>query len=226
MKCKIVVMLLLSGLIFLLFNILWGNKWEKYYKNKIYQPPQELVQKAIHSFKNPGKAIDLGCGIGNDVAFLLKNGWQVWAIDNQPKAIEMLKARKDIDSFDRLVTVTAGFDDELKWSDLPSVDLLYACYALPFSQPEQFKHTWEHIKEKILPGGRFAGHFFGLNYQGFSENEKKEMTFLTKDEIYNLFEDFTIEYFQEHEEDGESGTGRAIHSHIFEIIAQKRNHLD
>ena len=223
MKRKISLILLLSGLIFLLFIIFWRNKWEKYYKNKLYQPPQELVQKAIQSFKNPGMAIDLGCGIGNEAAFLLKNGWQVWAIDNQTKAIQMLKKRNDIDSFERLVTVTAGFDDKLKWSDLPSVNLIYACYALPFCQPKQFKHTWDHIKEKILPEGRFAGHFFGLNYQGFTENEKKEMIFLTKEEIYNLFEDFTIDYFQEQEEYGKSGTGRAIHSHIFEIIAQKRN---
>ena len=48
------------------------------------------------------------------------------------------------------------------------------------------------------------------------------MTFFTKKEIYGLFEGFTIEYFQEQEEDGKSGTGQVIHSHIFDVIAQKQ----
>lgn len=222
-KRKTILILSLIVLIFLLLVMFWGNKWDKYYKNKLYQPPHKIVERAIQNFENPGVAIDLGCGVGNEAALLLKNGWKVWAIDNQIKAIQMLKARSDIDSFANLVTVKAEFDDELKWSDLPSVDLIYACYALPFCRPEQFEYMWDHIKSKILPGGRFVGHFFGLNYQGFTENEKKEMTFLTKEKIYSLFKDFTIEYFQEQEEDGKSGTGCVIHSHIFEVIAKKRS---
>lgn len=41
-------------------------------------------------------------------------------------------------------------------------------------------------------------------------------------EVLELFKDFDIELFDEKEEAGKSGTGRDIHSHIFEVIAKKR----
>jgi cyclopropane fatty-acyl-phospholipid synthase-like methyltransferase len=44
----------------------------------------------------PGKAYDLGCGPGNDAAYLAKNGWDVTAVDIAPSAIKLAKetARK------------------------------------------------------------------------------------------------------------------------------------
>jgi len=199
-----------------------GEKWDKYYKNTLYQPPRELIKQAALSFKKPGTAIDLGCGVGNEVAFLLKNGWQIWAIDNQPKAIQMLQNRNDVVAFDKLITLTAKFNEGLKEETMPSVDFVYASYSLPFCKPQEFHNVWNNIKRKILPGGKFAGHFFGYNYQGFTDQEKSEMTFLNRQQVEHLFEGFDIEYIREFEEEGRSGTGRYVHSHIFEIIAKKK----
>lgn len=47
------------------------------------------------------------------------------------------------------------------------------------------------------------------------------MTFLTKEQLIKLLDGFDIEYFQEIEEDGTSGTGLKCHSHIFYVIAKK-----
>lgn len=80
---------------------------------------------------------------------------------------------------------------------------------------------WVKILEKIESQGRFIGHFFGPDYQGFTEEEQKTMTFLTKDEVLELFKDFDIEFFDEKKETDKSGTGREIRSHIFEVIAKK-----
>lgn len=214
--------LLLTAAFLVVALMFRGGKWDKYYKNKIYQPPRELIQKVVSGFERPGTAIDLGCGIGNEAVFLLKNGWQVFAIDDQPKAIQMLKKRRDIDHFDHLVTATAKFDKGLDWGALPAADLVCASYALPFCNPQSFHDVWDQLKNKIVPGGKFAGHFFGTHYKGFSELEKLRMTFLNREEIEKLFQDFDIEYISEYELDGKSGTGRNTHPHIFEIIAKKR----
>lgn len=223
-KLKIVIsILLVACLLITAVAVLRGDKWDKYYKNKMYQPPRQLIVDALAYFKNPGTAIDLGSGVGNEAAFLLNNGWKVWAIDAQPKAAQLLMERNDIHSLDKLITITATFDQELKWEDLPQVDFVYASYSLPFSNPEKFDYVWKQVKEKILPGGRFAGHFFGLNYKGFTAQEMKNMTFLTLENVHHLFQDFTIEYFRESEKDGLSGTGRNVHSHIFEVIARKNS---
>jgi SAM-dependent methyltransferase len=39
-----------------------------------------------------GKAYDLGCGPGNDAAFLAKEGWEVTAVDIAPSALDLARA--------------------------------------------------------------------------------------------------------------------------------------
>lgn len=198
-----------------------SNKWDKYYKNKLYQSPAQVIVNANKLFAIKGNAIDLGCGIGNETVFLLNQGWKVWAIDSEPKAIQMMKKRNDITDFANLEVLISNFET-LNWNLFPKVDCICASKALPFCDPVKFESLWFSIKEKITPSGRFSGHFFGKNYQGFNTQEMKHMTFLTREEVLKLFDDFNVEYFEEKEEEGKSGTGRIIHSHIFEVIAQKK----
>ena len=213
-----------SLLILLLIGIaaLQHGKWDRYYKNKLDQPPRQVIVKALNLFELPGKAIDIGCGVGNETILMLNSGWQVWAIDSEPKALQIINQRKDIKDSRKLLAAIANFEENSTWDMLPQVDFISASYALPFCNRHSFEKVWTHIKQKLNSGGRFAGHFFGLNYQGFTEKEMKQMTFFTKEEILNLLQDFDIEYFQEVEEDSKSGTGKAIHSHIFEVIVQKK----
>lgn len=199
-----------------------GGKWDKYYRNKMDQPPRELIVEALSQFTITGDAIDLGCGVGNEAAFLIKHGWRVWAIDDQSKAIQLIQERNDISEKEKLMAICAAFDEGLNWDLLPQVDFIYASYSLPFSKPTHFKKLWEHIKEKTRPGGLFAGHFFGPHYQGFNSNEMQNMTFLTRAEVLDLFQDFDMVHFKEVEQEGQSGTGRQVHSHVFEIIARKK----
>lgn len=46
---------------------------EKYYDNTESEKPRKNVQYFIEKVKcNPGKAIELGCGAGNDTVYLIK----------------------------------------------------------------------------------------------------------------------------------------------------------
>ncbi len=116
------------SLAFLLLIGLISNhgKWDKYYNNKIGQPPRQLIINALNLFQKPGKAIDLGCGVGNEAVLLLNKGWEVWAIDGQCKAIQMIKERADIKDTEKLVLTIASFEDETFWDGLPKVDFIYA----------------------------------------------------------------------------------------------------
>lgn len=106
----------------LLIGLIWNHgKWDKYYKNKIGQPPRQLIVDALNLFQKPGKAIDLGCGVGNEVALLLNNGWEVSAVDGQCKAIQIIKERADIKDTEKLVLIVASFEDEMFWEGLPKV---------------------------------------------------------------------------------------------------------
>ena len=51
---------------------------------------------------------------------------------------------------------------------------------------------------------------------------KEEMTFLTKEQVIELFKDFEIIEFKEVEKDGATGLGKMKHCHIFNVIAKKK----
>ncbi|MES2121550.1 MAG: class I SAM-dependent methyltransferase [Chlamydiota bacterium] len=218
-----ITVVLLIALLSIGVLVFQRGKWDKYYRHALSHPPRQLVVDALNLFPRNGKAIDLGCGAGNEATLLLNQGWRVWAVDSEPKAIQLLLTRAP--DQERLVTTVARFE-ELHWNLLPEVDLFCATYSLPFCNPKEFANVWERITSKVAPGGRFAGHFFGLHYQGFNPKEMQSMTFLTKEEVLRLLQGFDIEYFRESEEEGQSGTGRDIHSHVFEVIARRKPHLD
>jgi len=214
--------LIAAGLLAIIIVVLFApqRKWDKYYKNKMGKPPHQIIVNALGSFQTHSMAIDLGCGVGNDALLLLNQGWSVWAIDSEPKAIQILKKRAG--STEKLNVVAQKFEQESLWKTLPNADLIYAIHALPFCKQAEFRKVWDNIKLHLLPNGRFAGHFFGTCYRGFSDKEMASMTFMNKEDILELFQDFDVEFFSEVEEDSYSGTGRPIHSHIFEVIAQKK----
>ena len=73
----------------------------------------------------------------------------------------------------------------------------------------------------FLKNGYFAGNFFGLNDSW--TKIKKEMVFLSKEQILDLFKDyFEIIHFNEIEKDGKTGLGKMKHWHIYDVIAKKK----
>ena len=59
------------------------NKIEEYYKNTQNALAHKNVLEFMDIQKNTGKAIDIGCGAGRDTIYLVKNGWNVIAIDKE-----------------------------------------------------------------------------------------------------------------------------------------------
>jgi len=197
------------------------KSWTPYYQEKLYKEPRPLLIEALKLFEQfpnkEKKALDLGSGVGNDTAFLLKNGWQVWANDVEREAIDIIASRKDVQDYkEKLILVHKDFVD-LPWRDFPKFDLIYASYALPFARRNDFMKIWEHIVQELSSGGIFAGHFFGPGHGAFNWWIKRKMTFLTKDQLLEMFKDFKIEFFNEFYEKNNSG----IFNHSFDVIAKK-----
>src|SRR5690242_12734972 len=67
-------------------------------------PPElkELIEGP--QARQPGKALDLGCGTGTNSVYMTQHGWQVIGVDFVPRAIEMAKMKsKEADASTRFL---------------------------------------------------------------------------------------------------------------------------
>jgi len=197
------------------------KSWSPYYQEKLYKDPRPLLVQALQIFdEHPStekKALDLGAGAGNDTALLLKNGWQVWANDKEAEAIQVISMRTDIEPYRQHLTLICASFTELPWDTLPLFDLVYAGYALPFIDRDNFAGVWDTIVNALQPQGILAVHFFGAHHEGFNWWERRNMNFFTKEEIVHLLNGFEIIALEESADINERG----IMDHSFSVVAKK-----
>jgi tellurite methyltransferase len=199
------------------------KNWIKYYDiTRERTPPRKNLVTALEYFSKDKiifskVAIDLGCGSGIDTIELLKHGWSVLAMDSQPEAISSLlySARQLSLCDDKLITKICSFET---LNSLPQSYLINASFSLPFLNQDSFFKLWELIIIALHPGGRFSGSFFGIHDDW---NTRSDMIFFTREEIYNLFTQFKIEFFEEEEQDGPDAFGRIKYWHKYLVVAKK-----
>jgi cyclopropane fatty-acyl-phospholipid synthase-like methyltransferase len=138
----------------------------------------ELVQLVESGELLPGRAIDLGCGEGDNAIFLAQHGFQVTGIDFSPAAIDKARAKAReagaeaeflVDDLTRLTSVTGEFDlivDYGTFDDLSIKDrAAYVDQVISLAKPgarfllwcfEWQLKTWERAATAILPFGNLA----------------------------------------------------------------------
>lgn len=192
--------------------------WHEYYEKTVDVPARELLLICLDSLQNkgkaPGTAIDIGCGAGNETIELLKRGWQVVAIDNQPEALGSVVSRTP-DSLRGSLTVELQSLEDLH---LPQTELIWAGYSLSFCGPDRFGDMWRNILDCMAPGAVFAGNIFGPNHV-WAANE--QMTFLNMEQVKRLFEGLVVEHFAELDQPRMTATAGVQHWHDFSVIARR-----
>ncbi|MEW5990370.1 MAG: methyltransferase domain-containing protein [Chloroflexota bacterium] len=82
-------------------------------------PRPELVRLVDDGALAPGRAIDLGCGVGDNAIFLARRGFEVTAVDFAPSAVARARANAReagvavdflVDDLTRLRRVHGEFD--------------------------------------------------------------------------------------------------------------------
>ena len=172
-----------------------------------------LLEALRHWNGAPGFALDLGCGMGRDSLELLRQGWRVQAIDNRQAALDGLGDQAG--AWAERLELRCGAFQAL---ELPAAELVNASFALPFCPPADFPGLWRGIGQALVPGGLFAGHFFGERDQW----QTRGLTLHTRAELERLLDDWEPLQFEEHEWDGKTATGHAKRWHLFAVVARRR----
>ena len=97
-----------------------------------------------------GKALDVGCGLGDNAEALAATGYDVTAFDLSPVAIDWAKKRFPET---RVEYVTASLlDPPVEW--LGAFDLVHETYTLQaLKQPEQ-RQAFDALASLVAPGGK------------------------------------------------------------------------
>jgi SAM-dependent methyltransferase len=141
-------------------------------------PRSELVQLVTNGTLKPGRAIDLGCGTGDNAIFLAQHGFDVTAIDFAPSAIAkaLEKARTAgtavdffVDDLTQLRNVEGQFDLLVDYGTFDDLGLRqredYVREVVPLARPGAHFLLWcfewelrrtEGLLTSLLPFGKLA----------------------------------------------------------------------
>ena len=105
----------------------------------------EALDWALARIPGPGRALDIGCGIGGALVKLRSEGWDVTGVEPDGDMADVARDRFDL-------PVTTGMFDE---DSLPgaSFDLAYSC------------HVWEHLADPVATSA--AAHALLAERQGY-----------------------------------------------------------
>jgi len=142
------------------------------------QPRPELVNLVESGALQPGRAIDLGCGTGDNAIFLTQHGFEVTALDFAPAAIATAKAKArqagldvdfGVDDLTRLSTVSGQFDLLVDYGTFDDLSIrqraAYVRQIVPLAKPgakfllwcfQWEPRLWERAATAILPFGNLA----------------------------------------------------------------------
>lgn len=130
------------------------NKGNFYKKSQIFNKPSSLLRGFFNMKLNEKlkgkKAIDFGCGVGNDTKFLIENGFFVTCIDKSSKSKELVYEKLQGSNKYEFI------NEEFKEVKLPKVDLFYSCLSLQFINPGDLDNVMKKINDSIKENGFFV----------------------------------------------------------------------
>ena len=196
-----------------------GSDWNAFHKasqGRALRPFYIELQKILErEGVRPSRAIELGCGTGEETLDLLHRGWQVLAIDHAEAAIEDLTNRVPESDRPRVALQVRRFED---LADLKPVHLVYSFQSLSFCPPSEFEAFWKRVLSWVEPGGIFAGTLFGPNDQWVPGGK---VSAISEKDLRASLEGFEILHWREIDKLGPTALQGEKHWHYFEVVARK-----
>ena len=162
------------------------EEWEKAYssqnaRHKNLYPSENVISYILGRHRNKTlKVLDIGCGYGNNLRFLLQNGFDAYGIDFSSNVIEEIKEEFG----DRVSTCNAKkltFEDD-------SFDLIIDRSSLQHNPKEDLSEIFKECRRVLKRGGELFSNFLTEGENGFilantTENELLEILSKVFDQI-------------------------------------------
>lgn len=184
--------------------------WERYFAAMRGMPLHPLYGVLERHLPEHGHAIELGCGTGQGVEFLLNRGWTVTAIDNDPRAIAETR--------DRVDTRANLIEADVSRVPLPQAEAVIAGFLFFLLDKPSFEQLWSAIEQSLKPGGWLQAQFLGPNDTWSAAGA----LWHSDDEVATLLSAFDVVHHEVIERDGKTAWGEQKHWHIHHIVAQKK----
>lgn len=179
-----IILLAISIILIIGYYRIDDYRWQIFIEGRKPGPSQYVIS-AIESIESNRRAINVGPRLGRNVLYLLKKGYHVIAIDQNPKILTKLTAQRAFKAYQsKLKTIVSNYED-IPWSKIPKIDLFIGNFSKPFINIEQLSTVFKSITNHIKPGGYLVARFDIKDYEGFSYKEEFKKL--------GLFQDFTIE---------------------------------
>ncbi|MCL2658895.1 MAG: class I SAM-dependent methyltransferase [Acidobacteriaceae bacterium] len=156
----------------------WDPIWEKVFRNKKWgkYPPEHIVRFIAQSFygskeRSQVRLLEVGCGPGANVWFMVREGFTVSGIDGSSTAIQQAQQR----------LAGEGLSADLRVGDLarlPWPDAVFdgavenvSLYCNPLAAVER---ALDEVHRVLRPGAPFLSSFFSNRTWGYGQGDRIE----------------------------------------------------
>lgn len=188
---------------------------ESYAALRSGRPANSLLVRALDRLGvHDGHALDLGAGPLNETRRLLAAGFQVDAVDWDPRSLAFAAALDHA----RLTLIPADLRDVRL--EPRKYSIVVAIHVLPFLPRIDLPAVVLNLIECLAEGGILCCTLFGPNDDWAAH--KPRMTFLSQAEVAALFSRLEPLLFEEEEFQGSDAHGEPKRWHVFRCLFRKR----
>lgn len=144
---------------------------------------ETLIETAIELPK--GRALDLGCGTGQNALWLARRGWVVGGVDIAPEAIDSARAAAESAGVKAIFEV----HDITSWRPQFTYDLVISTFALP-ARGSGRSRMLDMARDAVAPGGTVIVREFDTSLGG--EGWTAQRYLVSTEELERTFDGFRI----------------------------------